>query len=119
MSTLETLGAAIVATRETFDRVTIFLHADGSLSTRAHYLYGGKLPRNNMWRLIDDVCLYNFEELRGFLRAAQAGEIPSKPRPTVEESTRIMSANAARRMQNHWIRVTYNRAVRFTAHGVI
>jgi len=109
----------IVATRKTFDEVIIFLHADGSLSTRTHYLYGGKLPLASMWRLIDDVCLYSFTELRNFLRAAQAGEIPAKPRPTAEESARIMAANSQNRMRKHSIRVTYDRRVRFTAHGEI
>lgn len=103
----------VVAVRETLDGVTVYLHADGSLSTHTHYLYGGKLPEATMWRLIDDVCLYMFEELRGFLCQARLGNIPPKPRPTMEDSLRAMSANSKQRMLDHSLQITHNRKVRY------
>ena len=69
-----TTEAEIIARRFTFDGVQINLHADGALSTRMHFVGRVKLPVATMWREIDDVCVYTYAELPGFIRAAKSGE---------------------------------------------
>jgi hypothetical protein len=64
----------IIARRATFDGVAINLHADGSLSTRTHFIGRIKLPVTTMWREIDDVSIFTYAELSDFIRAAKAGE---------------------------------------------
>ena len=105
----------VIATRNTFDGVTVFLHEDGSLSTRSSFIGRVKLPVATMWRHFDDVCLYAIEEIPNFIRAAKAGNTPAKPRPSAEMSEGIMAANAARRVRMAWIGVIYDRSVRLEA----
>jgi hypothetical protein len=61
----------IVASRLTFDRVLVFVHADGSLSDRLNFLRGGRLPLATLWRKIDDICLYTHAELPEYTRTTR------------------------------------------------
>lgn len=63
----------IVATRQTFDGATVYLHADGAISFRTHFSRGGRLPIANMWRVWEDVCTYTADEIPALIRAARAG----------------------------------------------
>lgn len=100
----------VVASRSTFDGVTVFLHEDGSLSTRSNFIGRAKLPVATMWRLFDDVCTYTIEELPNFIRGARAGQLPAKPRPSNEASEAIMAENSARRMEMAWMNIIYDRS---------
>lgn len=62
--------AEIVSTRTTFDGVTVYLHADGSVSDR-RCVQRGKLPVTTMWRAWGDVCTYTHAELPEMIRAAK------------------------------------------------
>lgn len=62
----------VVASRKTFDGVQVFLHADGSISCVMYFLRG-RLPVDQMWRVIDDFCLYDWAELPQLLRDVRAG----------------------------------------------
>lgn len=64
----------IVAIRQTFDGVTVRLHADGSVSDRLNFLPGGRLPVDSMWRLFADVCLYMHSELPTLIRKVKSGK---------------------------------------------
>jgi hypothetical protein len=64
----------VVATRQTFDGVTVYLHADGALSTRMAFVGGGNLPLAAMWRFVGDICLMTFAELVGEVRAEKRGQ---------------------------------------------
>lgn len=63
----------IISTRKTFDGVTVFLHADGSVSDRRAFVGRIKLPRATMWRAWEDVCTYTHAELADFIRAVRDG----------------------------------------------
>jgi hypothetical protein len=68
-----TTTAEVVARRTTFDGVTIFLHADGSVSDRLNF-FRGKLPAASMWRAIDDASIYTHAEVPAMIRDAKAGK---------------------------------------------
>ena len=68
----------IVATRKTFDGVTVHLHADGRLSDRQSIIKGGKLPVEAMWRVIADLAVYTHAEIPALIAEVNAGRwIPS------------------------------------------
>lgn len=106
-----TIEAAIIGTRRSFDGATINLHADGSLSTVLYFLRGGKLPVASMWRHLDDVCLYAVAELPDFIRAANKAKPARKPRPTAEESERIMAVNSRQRFDANQVKLIYRTAI--------
>lgn len=110
MTTQET---PIIGTRRTFDNVIVFLHIDGSLSTRSYHVRGGCLPASKMWRMLDDVCLYSVEELPQFIRDVRAGKLPTKSRPSKERSAEIMASNSAARVAKAWERILNRRAVTY------
>lgn len=66
-------SSPIVSTKTTFCGVTVHLHADGSVSDRMRYLAGGKLPRDIMWRVWADLCIWTHEELPGLIRSVKDG----------------------------------------------
>ena len=68
----------VVATRMTFDGVTVFLHSDGRLSDKFNFIKGGKLPVESMWRVIADLAVYTHAELPALIAEVRSGKwIPS------------------------------------------
>jgi hypothetical protein len=67
----------VIATRKTFDGVTIFLHADGQVSNRLSF-YRGRLPMVVAFRVMDDLCLYTAAEIPDLMRRAKSGRYPAK-----------------------------------------
>lgn len=63
----------IIATRTTFDGVTVYLHSDGSVSDRLNF-FRAKLPIASMWRAFDDVSIYTHAEIPSFIREAKGGK---------------------------------------------
>lgn len=59
--------AEIVAVRRTFDGVTVNFHANGEVSF-VQYFLRGRLPASHIWRVADDVCLYEAAELPALIR---------------------------------------------------
>jgi hypothetical protein len=69
------MEAPIVATRTTFDGVTIFFHEDGEVSNRRHF-YRGRLPKALIFTVADNLCTYMEIELPALLRDAKVGRYP-------------------------------------------
>jgi hypothetical protein len=65
--------AEIIARRRSFDGVDIFLHADGALSTRTHFIGRSKLPADLMWRVADDLALYTYAEVHSLIKSVRSG----------------------------------------------
>lgn len=51
----------VVSARRTLDGISVFLHADGSVSDRANFLRNR--VRRDMWRFWQDVCVLKHSEL--------------------------------------------------------
>lgn len=80
----------VVATRKTFDGVTVYLHSNGELSTVMYFVKGGKLPLASMWRFAEDICLMTFKELPDQIRAEKKGKRrPFAIRDWVPEAQRV------------------------------
>jgi hypothetical protein len=68
-----------IARRQTFDGVTVYLHSDGSISTRDRVLpVAFRLPVATMHRVFDDVCVWTIEELHTLAMLAREGRHPRK-----------------------------------------
>lgn len=93
----------IVSTRTTFDGVTVYLHADGSVSDRRSFVCGGRLPVADMWRAWDSVSIYTHAEIPDFIRS-EKGDKRAKRRlamatrkpMTEEDHERILSLPSRR-----------------------
>jgi len=70
MPATTTAQPEIVSTRQSFDGVTVYLHADGSVSTRM-WFFRGKFPVAKMWRAWGDICTYTVQEIPGYLHAVK------------------------------------------------
>lgn len=89
-------SSPVVSTRATFCGVTVFLHADGSVSDRRAYIGRIKLPVASMWRAWEDVCTYTHDELPAFIRAVCDGTwTPVRIRPAIT-AAKFEAACAAR-----------------------
>lgn len=73
MNTATQTESEIIARRETFDGVTVFIHADGALSTRMHFVGRAKLPASDVWAVAAEVCTYTYAELPGLIRSVKSG----------------------------------------------
>lgn len=60
--------APVVATRQTFDGVTLYFHKDGTVSTRMATVTRCKIKQAALWNVADDVCLYTFAEVPALIR---------------------------------------------------
>lgn len=100
-------SSPIVSTRTTFCGVTVFLHADGSVSDRMRYLTGGKMPTDTMWRAWEDVCIYTHAEIPAFIRSVKAGTwVPFRIRPEITDD------------RFNEIRATHKQTCGFDSNGV-
>ena len=95
----------IVATRTTLDGVTVYLHADGKLSTRnLDVVYGAKLAVATMFRAIDDLSLYEFAEIKAF-----CARKPPFRRLSIAAQEELMQVGSRERMAKIRADLTYNR----------
>lgn len=86
------MNTEIVATRKTFDGITVHLHSDGRLSDNFNFIKGGKLPIASMWRVLADLCVYTHAELPALIAEVKAGKwVPSGTAwaKSVPESKRV------------------------------
>lgn len=63
-----------ISTRQTFDGVTVYLHADGSVSTRM-WFFRGKFDASTMWRAWGDISMYKAEEIPDYMREVKRGNL--------------------------------------------
>jgi len=84
----------IIATRKTFDGISVVLWSDGLVTGRnGERVCGVKLPSSCAFRAVDDFGLYTWAELPAFVRSvAKAGRVPHVVRPTEERSRAILAA---------------------------
>jgi len=86
MTTANEAYPEIISTRATFDGVTVFLHADGSVSDRRSF-FRGKLPVATMWRVWGDICTYTHAEIQEMIRSVKRGTfVPVRIRPVTTEA---------------------------------
>lgn len=97
----------IVATRTTFDGVTVYFHADGKVSTRSIVLYG-RLPVAKIFTVADNICTHTWEEVPGLIKAARAGLFP----PKANRGTGRLDPSIIARQR---IAIEHDRRVRFSA----
>lgn len=95
----------VIAERKTFDGVTVYVHSDGRLSTRnLSVVFGVRFEMSTMFRLIDDICLYDFAELKRL-----ASHKPRLVRISAERQMELMAAGARARVARLREDLTYNR----------
>jgi hypothetical protein len=94
----------IIAERTTFDGVTVYIHADGKISTRnLDVVYGVKFSPENIFRAADEMCLYDFAELKSL--ASRKFTV----RPRVGKQMELMAIGSRDRMERLRTDLTYNR----------
>jgi len=76
----KTQTSEIVSTRKTFDGVEVYLHADGSVSTRM-WFFRGKFSSDVMWRAWGDIGI------PAYMREVKRGKLAWQ-RPFVKRSAR-------------------------------
>jgi hypothetical protein len=88
----------VIATRKTFDGITVALWSDGLVTGRTgERVCGVKLPTSCAFRAADDFGLYTWSELPGFIRSvAKAGHVRHVARPTEAQAIEILRTQVRR-----------------------
>lgn len=110
MKTTNTASPEMIARRQTFDGVTIYLASDSTLWTRTHQISRTPLAVADRFRIIDDMSIMTYAELPQLIRDAKAGKLPCQ-RPAFDSAAAEMRVQfgSAERMRKAREHIEHNR----------